>query len=103
MSTEIRLTAYIIAHLNLLPRCYFWRMNTGVAQAGDRKIRFGIPGAADITGVANGRRVEIEVKSETGRQRPDQIQFQNRVTEAGALYIVARCLDDALVPVRGLL
>lgn len=103
MSVEIRLTAYILAQLNLLPRCYFWRQNTGVAQAGDRSIRFGVPGQADITGVANGRRVEIEVKSETGRLRPEQRAFQSRVTEAGALYLVARCLDDALIPVRGLL
>jgi hypothetical protein len=103
MSVEIRLTAYIIAQLNLLPRCYFWRMNTGVAQAGDRKIRFGVPGQADITGIANGRRVEIEVKSPTGKQRPDQKQFQSRVEAAGGIYIVARSLDDALIPVRGLL
>jgi hypothetical protein len=103
MSVEIRLAAYILAQLNILPRCYFWRQNTGVAKAGDRSIRFGVPGQADITGVANGRRVEIEVKSPTGRQRPDQKAFQSRITDAGGIYIVARSLDDALIPVRGLL
>jgi hypothetical protein len=103
MSTEPRLTSYIIAQLNLLPRCYFWRANSGVAHAGNRTVRFGVPGQADITGVANGRRVEIEVKSDTGRVRPGQRAFAERITAAGAVYVIARCLDDALDAVRPLL
>lgn len=103
MSVEIRLTAYILAQLNLLPRCYFWRQNTGVAQAGDRTVRFGIPGQADITGVAAGRRVEIEVKPPRGILRPEQRAFQKRVEDAGGVYLLARSLDDVLVPVRAIL
>ena len=57
-----------------------WRANTGVAQIGSRVVRFGVPGQADLTGILpGGRRLEIEVKSDGGRQTEDQSNFQRMI------------------------
>jgi len=58
----------ILRAFGTLPCLRLWRANVGVARIGDRLIRFGIPGQADLTGILpDGRRLEIEVKSATGR------------------------------------
>ena len=75
---------------------FAWRANTGAAQRGDQVIRFGHRGQSDILGALPpaGRMLAIEVKSETGRQRPDQQLFGERVRAMGGLYVLARSLDD---------
>jgi hypothetical protein len=93
----------ILAHLQRLPGCHFWRANTGAAKFKDRTVRFGERGQADILGVAKGRFVAVEIKTETGRIRPDQDAWGHLITQAGGMYILARCLDDALGPVQELL
>ena len=117
---ETRIQSYILAQLSRepgcavlmpdgrqlgeqFPRAIFWRQNTGAARTGDRLIRFGIPGQADITGVITGRRIDIEVKTDTGRQSIEQREYQARITFAGGIYVLARSLDDVLTAVRGLL
>ncbi len=82
----------------------FWRMNTGKAKdKTGRSVSFGVPGQADITGAIRGRRIEIEIKAEDGRQSPAQKEFQSRVSRAGVVYIVARSLNDVMPQVRALL
>ena len=72
-----------------------WRANAGAARIGRRFIQFGIPGQADLTGIlTGGRRLEIEVKSATGRQAPDQRAFQALVERFGGLYVLARSVED---------
>ena len=72
-----------------------WRANTGAARVGRRFIRFGVPGQADLTGILpGGRRLEIEVKSPTGRQTPDQQAFQTMLERFGGLYVLARSVND---------
>ena len=73
-------------------------MNTGKARTlTGRLVKFGVVGQADITGLlANGRRLEIEVKSATGTQEPDQIIYQAMIERFGGLYILARCRHDVL-------
>lgn len=117
---ETRLQTYILAQLSREPGCavltpdgklhgdpaavaIFWRQNTGAARTGDRLIRFGIPGQADITGSVRGRRIDIEVKTPEGRQTPEQRIYEQRIAAAGAVYVLARSLDDVLTAVRGLL
>ncbi len=100
---EAVLQKQVLAHLHQLPRCFFWRANTGGARAGQGFIKFGIAGQSDIVGLAAGRFVGIELKTETGRQSAEQRAFQARVEAAGGLYILARSLDDALNPIRELL
>lgn len=117
---ETRIQTFILAQLSREPRCavlmpdgrqvgdpgaiaLFWRQNTGAATAGDRLVRFGIPGQSDITGVARGRRVDIEVKKPGGRQSAEQRTYQSRVTVAGSVYILAYSLGDVLPAIRDLL
>lgn len=73
-----------------------WRQNTGVARMGpDRVVRFGVPGQADLTGILpGGRRLEIEVKSPTGQQTPEQRNYQRMVERFGGVYVLARSVED---------
>ena len=67
--------------LNLLSRCPM--------------IRFGIKGQADLNGILDGgTRLEIEVKSEKGKQSKEQIIYENMITNKGGIYILARSVKD---------
>lgn len=91
------------------PRAFFYRTNTGAASTIDAHgnvdgfMRFGVPGQADVTGVAAGRFVAIELKRRTGRKRKEQEQYGADVRAAGGVHYFARSLDQALVPVYELL
>ena len=52
------------------------------------------PGLPDLEAVKDGQTVYIEVKTFTGKQRSDQIQFQADVEAHGGTYIVARGIED---------
>ena len=72
-----------------------WRQNTGVAHFGMRTVAFGLPGQADLTGILpGGIRLEIEVKSPTGRQTPEQQNYQRMIERFGGVYVLARSVDD---------
>ena len=85
----------ILRAFGTLPWLRLWRANVGAARIGNRLIRFGIPGQADLTGIlANGRRLEIEVKSARGRQTPAQAAFGRTIERFNGIYLLARCTDD---------
>jgi len=71
------------------------RMNSGAARIGGRFVRFGFTGCPDVLGqLRDGRIVACEVKAKTGRLRPEQSVFLDRVRGAGGVAFVARnCLD----------
>jgi hypothetical protein len=71
------------------------RMNSGAARIGGRFVRFGFVGCPDVLGqLRDGRIVACEVKAKTGRLRPEQSVFLDRVRGAGGVAFVARnCLD----------
>lgn len=72
-----------------------WRMNTGALKTDAGFVRFGLPGQADISGIMdNGRRLEIEVKSPSGRRSPAQDRYAAMIQKFGGLYILARSVDD---------
>lgn len=75
---------------------YCWRQNTGAFKPKDsnRFIRYGIPGCADILGVAKGRFIAIECKSARGKTSPLQEAFKKHIEDHGGIYIVARSIDD---------
>lgn len=105
-ASEATIQRVVLAHLGALaPRAFFWRANTGGAQTSRGYIKFGLPGQADILGLAgpNGRLIAIELKTETGRQSKEQKAFQAQIETAGGLYILARSLGEALDPVRRVL
>lgn len=59
-------------------------------------VKFGTPGAADLSGILiDGTRIEIEVKTATGRQSKQQQAFQAMIERFGGIYILARSADDA--------
>jgi len=60
-----------------------------------------LPGAADlnIKGVL-GRVLEVEVKTSTGSQSPEQVDYQKRITELGGHYILVRSVDDFLLKIN---
>lgn len=92
--------------------CIVWRCETAGAwvgrlihQQGDtvtlamaRMIQAGLTkGGADIIGIApGGRFIAVEVKTPTGRIRPEQNLFLQRVREAGGIAGIARSVEDAL-------
>ena len=71
------------------------RMNSGAARVGGRFIRFGWPGCPDVMGqLRDGRLLGVEVKAQTGRLRPEQAVFLERIRGAGGVAFVARDLRD---------
>lgn len=79
-----------------------WRQNAGMARSmeSNNVIRMGVAGCADLTGIVTisgiGIRLEIEVKTQKGRQSDQQIRFEKMVQDRGGIYILARSVDDAV-------
>ena len=93
--TESQIQAAIIRTFGTLPTMRIWRANTGAARFGNQIVRFGVPGQADLTGILpDGHRLEIEVKSATGRQSQDQANYQRMIERFGGVYILARSVSD---------
>jgi hypothetical protein len=68
-------------------------------------VRFGMKGQADCTGVLIlctemgnniGVRLEVETKSEKGRQTTQQKDFAHMMKSAGVIYLLVRSADDAV-------
>ena len=73
------------------------RMNSGAARIGSRFVRFGFKGCPDVLGqLRDGRLLGVEVKAKTGRLRPEQTIFLERIRGAGGVAFVARDLRDVL-------
>lgn len=73
------------------------RQNSGAANVGGRFIRFGWPGCSDVLGqLRDGRFLAVECKSPTGRLRPEQAVFLERIRGAGGVAFVARDCSDVL-------
>jgi hypothetical protein len=100
--SEQELTRAIIDRLNAIPGVWVYRQNTGVAKAHGHRIRFGLVGSADITGVLpGGRRLELEVKLPTGKPpSEEQVQFGERINAAGGLWAVVKSVDEAVAVVE---
>ena len=52
------------------------------------------PGLSDMVAVKNGRVIHIELKTRTGKQSDNQIQFQADIEAVGGEYRVVRCIED---------
>ena len=84
-------------------RIFAIRMNSGaqvIAEPGrkTRVVSFGMKGMADVLAMplVAGRPhpVWIECKSSTGRQRPEQVSFEEHVTELGHTYLLVCDVDE---------
>ena len=100
--SEAQLLQKILFSLGRLKEIRVWRQNSGkLPNANGRMVQFGTPGAADITGILpDGRRLEIEVKTMTGKQSVQQKRYQDMIQRFGGVYILARSVEDALDGVR---
>lgn len=101
--SESEIQRSILDYLEAIPTIWVARQNTGVARSGGRYIKYGVVGAGDITGVLpGGRRLEIEVKTKEGSLSREQREFGARMRQLGAVYIVARSLEDVVYQLRTL-
>lgn len=89
-----------ILHYLTLRKVWHRRMNSGAAMMVGRggkmrPVRFGAPGMPDIFArTPSGSIIWIEVKSATGRQSPEQREWQREAERFGDVYILARSVDD---------
>lgn len=91
--TEAELQAEILLAVGSRPDCRIWRNNTGVGRtlSGQRVIRFGLVGSADLLGILRGGRfLAVEVKTAKGRQSESQRNFQRMIEAMGGVYVLAR-------------
>lgn len=74
-----------------------WRNNIGTAEIRGYRVKFGVggPGGADLIGLYKGWFVAVEIKTDTGRQSPDQRTYQALVESKGGIYTILRSVDDA--------
>lgn len=97
MARESDLVQSILVRFGSRPTLRLWRANVLVArdQSG-RVVKAGIKGQADISGILapSGRRIEIECKTQTGRQTDEQRAWQWMIERMGGLYVLARSTDD---------
>lgn len=101
MTPEGKIQAAIINALRQIPVVSVWRSNVDHRRP---NAKCGIAGQADITGIVKmmihgkpyGIRVEIEVKTDEGKQSPAQKAFQQRVEDLGGIYVLARSVDDVI-------
>lgn len=85
---------------------YCLRLNTGAVmaeyQGRKRFIRFAEPGAPDAIAIISGGVLFLETKTETGKQSPEQVVWQQEVERRGGRYLLLRpsnyveLLDGAL-------
>jgi hypothetical protein len=84
--------------------CDVIRNNTGAfkqsytrkdGSVGESWIRTGKKGSGDIIACSpKGRWIEVEAKSDSGEQTPEQVARQKAIQSRGGVYIVARSTDD---------
>ena len=96
--TEHDLQNLIRMELSRRGWCVF-RLNVGRVKTADgRWFDTGLPnGTSDLMAIKDGRVVFLEVKTETGSVRKDQVQFINTMREIyGCVTGVVRSVEDAV-------
>lgn len=95
--TESQLQQQIRLALGREPDLVIWRNSVGVAETNGRKQRFGLcKGSADLIGIGpGGRFFALEIKTLTGRIRPEQQLFVDLVNRRGGFAAIVRSVDEA--------
>ena len=110
MTHERDIMADILLASSQVPALRLWRQNAGrwlgVPPSYLPKLRrAGIPfswiqgapaGACDLTGILGGRRVEVEVKTERGKQSEEQKDWEKMIRSQGGVFVLARSVPDFL-------
>lgn len=104
LKTEANIQGLIMMALSQAG-CLVWRQDTGAYKdpKSGRLIRYGLcKGSSDVIGVCpDGKFLAVEVKTKTGRVRPEQETFIAAVKRAGGRAGIARSVEDALVIANG--
>ncbi|MBI4815214.1 MAG: VRR-NUC domain-containing protein [Deltaproteobacteria bacterium] len=101
--TEALVVAETLLALAAEPGVRVWRQNSGaLPNEHGRFVHFGIKGSSDISGIVGpeGWRLEVELKSSTGRLRDSQRAWLEMVAKHGGIGIVARSSQEALEGLR---
>lgn len=98
--SEKQIETEILFRLNQLEKGYFWKNHTtGIFDQRRGVFRklggYAIKGVSDIIGIYQGRMVCLEVKSASGKLRPEQKKFLERMAELGAITAVVRSWPEA--------
>ena len=74
-----------------------FRMNTGVFKQGERTIKCGVKGMSDLLFIRNGRAYWLEVKTETGKASPEQLNFLAVMRDRyGCVAGIVRSVEEAV-------
>ncbi len=90
-------------------KCFQWHWNTYPMQrqmlyhnnnnshnsiSGNKMKAIGVvKGISDFTYICNGAVVFIEMKTDAGKQKPEQVDFMNKVQARGHLYFIIRSYE----------
>jgi hypothetical protein len=99
MTPEGRIQAEIRLALGREEDVTLWRISPSAPTAqGGRVIRTAPEGIADLCGILapTGRWFCLEVKTQSGRVRPEQVQWSQLVRSRGGYYAVVRSVDEAM-------
>lgn len=99
MTPEGRIQAEIRLALGREPDLTLWRISPSAPGAtGGRVLKTAPDGIADLCGILapTGRWVCLEVKTASGRVRPEQQQWADIVRSRGGFYAVVRSVEEAL-------
>lgn len=99
MSTPESLALEAVYEYLQLRGYYVFRVNNGATYDPVKKIyrrppKYFVHGVSDLIALKNGKCLFIEVKSKTGKQRPDQEIFQADVEAQGFDYYLVRNAED---------
>jgi len=86
----------VVTYINL-NRGFAFRVNSvGIfdEKLGIHRKPVTIKGVADISAIINGKAWQIEVKVGRDRQSEHQKNFQQRVEQAGGVYLIVKSFDD---------
>lgn len=103
MKSEQRIQNEIILEMNNLGH-RLWRSNAGkVLTKDNRMVQLMPKGFPDTVGFrkSDGKFIAIEVKTEKGKLRKEQINFKKFAENMPILYGVARSVDDAIKIIEG--
>ena len=76
-------------------KIFHYRNNSGgFKNEQGRFFRFGARGSPDVIVVYRGKYIGIECKSSEGKQSESQREFQQRLEDAGGVYLLVRSVDE---------
>lgn len=98
-----RLVDDLLYHIGKSPYIRVWPRQVGFDK--QKKIHYGRKGEPDIDGLIApyGRRLGIECKTGSAELSEDQLRFREMYIKFGAIYIIARSVEQVKLELDGIL